>query len=281
MIEVAHPDRWATSILEGFVTVYLGTLGRMIPIYSTPSAQLETEERYSFRPTLEGRRKAQARPIGRRTWGLNAQFADPREHSLLAQFASGAWGAGPFVFVPADAPHTNLLTPAVASLDPSEVTGTQGGPVQLPDGSWAPRTVLGDGVGNVLFGSTRSPVPPSGPVSAGAWVQGAGASVRLNWYDSSGAFVGSAISTVTSSSGWVWSTISATPPAGAAGVIVSANKSSRATRPTLVWGSSTPSGWSDGQGCAKAVVSAMSRDQVLAVRGNTFSNVSFTVTEVG
>lgn len=261
--------------------VYLGSLGRMVKLPYVGSQQVQAEERYSFSSTLEGRRKAQVKPRAPRTWALSADHYRPNEHSLLSQFANGAWGPGPFVFVPADAPHTNLLTPAVASLDPSEVTATQGGPVQLPDGSWVARTVLGDGVGNVLFGSTRSPLPPSGPVSAGAWVQGAGASVRLNWYDSSGAFVGSAISTVTSSSGWVWSTISATPPAGAAGVIVSANKSSRATRPTLVWGSSTPSGWSDGQGCAKAVVSAMSRDQVLAVRGNTFSNVSFTVTEVG
>lgn len=262
------------------MTVYLGTLGRMIPIYSTPSAQIETEERYSFSTTLEGRRKARPKPIGRRTWGLNAQFADPAEHSALSAFANGAWGPGPFVFVSADAAHTNLLTPAVASLDPSVIVATQGGPVQLPDGSWAPRSVLGDGVGNVLFSSVRLPLPLSGPTSAGVWVQGAGASVRLNWYNDAGGFVGSTTSTVSSTGGWVWSTISATPPAGAVGVIVSANKASRATHPVLVWGS-VPSVWSDGQGCEKAVVSAFSRDQVLSVRGNTYSNVSFTVTEVG
>lgn len=263
------------------MTVYLGTLGRMIPIYTTPSAQLETEERYSFSTTLEGSRKAQVRPVGRRTWGLNAQFADPAEHSLLSQFANGAWGPGPFVFVPVDAPHTNLLTPAVASLDPSVITATQGGPVQLPDGSWAPRSVLGDGVGNVLFGSLQSPVPPSGQVSAGAWVQGVGATARLNWYNSAGSFIGSASSSVASPGGWVWSTLAASPPAGAVGVIVSVDKGSRVACPVLNWGSVAPLVWSDGQGCAKAVVSGFSRDQVLAVRGHTFSNVSFTVTEVG
>ena len=260
--------------------VYIGSLGRMVKLPYVGSQQVQTEERYNFSSTLEGKRKAQVKPRGPRTWALSADHFRPNEHSLLSQFADGAWGPGPFVFVSADAAHTNLLTPAVASLDPSVIVPTQGGPVQLPDGSWAPRSVLGDGVGNVLFSSVRSPLPLSGPTSAGVWVQGAGASVRLNWYNDAGGFVGSTTSTVTSSGGWVWSTISATPPAGAVGVIVSANKASRATHPVLVWGSA-PSVWSDGQGCEKAVVSSFSRDQVLAVRGNTYSNVSFTVTEVG
>lgn len=263
------------------MSVYLGTLGRMIELPYVSSQQVTTEERYAFRTSLEGRRKAQAKPIGRRTWNLSAQHFRASEHSVLSQFADGAWGAGPFWFLPADSLVSNILTPGMAALDPAVVAATQGGPVLLPDGVWAPRTVLGDGVGNVLFSSIRSPLPPSGQVSAGAWVQGVGAATRLNWYDSTGTFIGSAISSSASSGGWLWSMVAATPPAGAAGVIVSANKASRATAPALLWGSTAPLVWSDGQGCEKAVVSNMSRDQVRAIQGNSPSNVSFTVMEVG
>lgn len=263
------------------MTVYLGTLGRMIPVYSTPSAQVDVDDRYSFKTTLEGRRKAQPKPIGRRTWGLNAQFATPQDHSVLAQFANGSWGPGPFVFVPVDAPFTNVLTPGISTLKDTDVSAPQGGPAQMPNGVWAARTVLGDGVWNLLFGSTRSPLPPSGPVSAGAWVLGSGARARLNWYDASGAFLTSSVSSVTSSGGWVWSTLTANPPSNAVGVIVSGEKALRGALPDLVWGSTPPAEWSDGQGCAKAVVSSFSRDQTLVAQGNTYSNVSFTVTEVG
>lgn len=262
--------------------IYLGSLGRMIGIKCPASQNVSTEERYSFRRTLEGRVKAQPKPIGRRTWSLQTSDATtPQEHSLLSQFANGAWGPGPFVFVSADAAHTNLLSPEAANLDPEYSVQTQGGPVQLPDGSWAPRSFLGSGTENLTFTSQRSPLPPSGQISAGVWVQGAGAVVRLNWYDKDLAFLGGTSSTVASTGGWTWSTITATPIANAAGVIVSADKASRATMPVLVWGSTKPTVWSDGQGCPKAVVSSMSRDQVLAAPGNTYSNVSFTVTEVG
>lgn len=263
------------------MTVYVGSLGRMVPIYSTPSASVVAEERYSFTTTLEGRRKAQVRPVGRRTWTWSAGFADAKESAVLAQFAQGAWGPGPFVFVSADAPFTNLLTPGSSMCDPLDVAFTQGGPVELPDGTWAARSLLGDGVANVLFGSVRSPLLTGKPVSAGAWVQGSGAAARLNWYDSAGVFVGSATSTVTSSGGWVWSTLTVTPPAGAAGVIVSGAAASKAAGPVLVWGTTKPTGWVDGQGCAKAVVHGLSRSIEQSSLSGTYSNLGFTVTEVG
>lgn len=285
MIEVAHWKRWATSILEGFVTVYLGTLGRMIPIYSTPSAQLETEERYTFTRTLEGRRKAQPKPIGRRTWGLNAQFADPAEHSLLSQFASGAWGNGPFVFVSADAPVSNMLTPAVSTCGPEADIASVvsvAGPWYIGNGVYSSRSLLNTDPSVVIyFGSTRAPVVTGRKVTASAWVNGAGAAVRLFWYDANGALISSATSSVLATAVTVVrSWVTATPPANAVACLVGAVNCSRAAQPAITW-SDELLDWSEGQGCSKAVVSSVSRDQVLAVAGNTYSNVSFTVMEVG
>lgn len=267
------------------MTVYLGTLGRMIPIYSTPSAQLETEERYSFSTTLEGRRKAQARPIGRRTWGLNAKFADPSEHSLLSQFANGAWGPGPFIFVSADALVSNMLTPEAASCHPdsnSAVWVSGNGPVELPEVGWVPRSFIGNGTGPILFGSDFTPVRHGVRYSVSAFVFGEGSAVRANFYDDNGSLMGGETSTVTgNNSGFVRSHISIVPGAGVAGIVVSAVNAAITACPQISEGPGSPLSWSEGQGCAKAVVHGVSRDQVLAVPGNTFSNVSFTVSEVG
>lgn len=282
MIEVAHPDRWATSILEGFVTVYLGTLGRMIPIYSTPSAQLETEDRYSFTTTLEGRRKAQTRPVGRRTWGLNAQFADPAEHSLLSQFANGAWGPGPFVFVSADAPVTNMLTPSAAQSMIVATSGvTLGGPMLSAGGVWSPQSIMTNGATTVYFDSARYLVIGGRMLTFSADVVGGGAKVLLAFYGSAGEFISTASSTNVGVPGTATRlSVSAFPPSGAVSVQVGFSNAVQGTHPTLTW-SDRDLGWSDGQGCLKAVVHGFTRDQVLAVAGKTFSNVSFTVSEVG
>lgn len=267
------------------MTVYLGTLGRMIPIYSTPSAQLETEERYAFTRTLEGRRKAQVKPVGRRTWGLNAQFAEPNEHSLLSQFANGVWGAGPFVFVSADAPVSNMLTPEVSTCGPAAKISsviTLAGPHYLGFGEYSARSLLNTDPSVIMyFGSTRTPVAQGKAVTASAWVSGAGAAVRLFWYDSAGALITSVTSSVlATSTTTVRSWVTSVPPANAVACLVGAVNASRGAQPAITW-SDTLLPWSDGQGCPKAVVSSMSRDQVLAAPGYTFSNLSFTVTEVG
>lgn len=268
------------------MTVYLGTLGRMVELWSTPSAQVESEDRYSFATTLEGRRKAQMRAVGRRTWQLNAQYADPKEHSLLSQFASGAWGPGPFVFVSADASHTNLLSPAAASCDPALITQTafisNGGPVEVEPGVWAGRSYLNTSSSlNMTFPAT-TPVVSGKPVTGSAWVRGAGMKVSISFWDAAGSFITNSTSSGTGVAG-AWTRLSVTRssvPVNAVRVSVYASGAGRGAMPAVTW-TGTVQPWSDGQGCEKAVVTGFSRDQVLAVPGSTYSNLSFTVMEVG
>lgn len=284
MIEVAHPDRWATSILEGFVTVYLGSLGRMIPIYSTPSAHLETEERYTFTRTLEGRRKAQPKPIGRRTWGLNAQFADPAEHSLLSQFANGAWGAGPFVFVSAEAPHTNLLSPNWSLCDPSipsasSVTGA--GSVEVEPGLVMPRSYFNSDSAYVVLVPDKVPVLAGVAVTGSGYVLGSGMRVQLRFRDIHGALIQSYSSTASvGSTEWQRLNITQVPPSNAAYAEIVFNGAGRSTGPVVTWTDKVQP-WSAGNGCYEAVVDSVSSDLVLAVPGATYSSASFTVSEVG
>lgn len=268
--------------------IYLGSLGRMIGIKCPASQNVQAEERYTPSVTLEGRRKAQVRPVGRRMWSLQTSDATtPTEHSLLSQFASGAWGNGPFVFLPADAPVSNVLTPAASLSAPGEfvlasgVTVTEGAPLRTPDG-WAARSFI-KSTNNVLFlGADLVPLPPSGKVTIAAYVRGSGGAAGVAFYDSAGGSLGTSYSSVTAgASNVVRSWLTVTPPVGAVSCRVMVNSATQqAAWPSVTWTDSLQP-FGEGQGCLKAVVSSMSRDQVLAVPGSTYSNVSFTVMEVG
>lgn len=281
MIEVAHPNRWATSLLEGFVTVYLGTLGRMIPIYSTPSAQIEFEERFNFKRTVEGRRKAEVIPGGRRAWSLNAQFADPNESATLQEFANGSWGRGPFWFLSADALVSNVLPPI------TKVFGNyaNGGPMNLEGGFVSPFSMMptAGGAGTIQFvGSTEDPPAiPGMKVTGSAYIRGSGASVMIQFFSVAGTLLSShSSSPIGNPDVGVRARVTAMAPSGTASVRLTARDAILAARPAISWTDSVQP-YGDGQGCSKAVVHGVSRDQVLAVPGHTFSNLSFTVTEVG
>ncbi|MNW56936.1 hypothetical protein D3C74_346950 [compost metagenome] len=258
----------------------------MIGIKCPASQNVQAEERHSFSTTLEGRRKAQVRQAGRRTWSLQTSDATtPAEHSLLSQFAHGVWGAGPFVFVSADAPVSNMLTPEVSTCGPEAAYGahvTNVGELYIGNGVYAPRSLLSADPGSPMyFGGVRTPVVAGVRVTGSAWVNGAGARVAVFWYNAAGSFITSNTSTVTASSGTVVrSYVSALPPVGAVSCVVGGLDTVKAAQPAITWTDSAQP-WALGEGCAKAVVHGVSRDQVLAAPGNVYSNVSFTVSEVG
>lgn len=266
------------------MTVYLGSLGRMVELYTTPSAAVVAEERYSFTTTLEGRRKAQVRPIGRRTWTLNAGGAEPAEQAALMAFAQGAWGRGPFVFVSADAPFVNMLDPAASTCDPAEmVMGSGatllGSPPMLTLDGWAPRSVWKDTANGARFGAP-TPVLPGTTVTGSAYVQGAGGVVRLVFLDALGAAIATHDSTAATNT-VLRRSVTRVVPAGAVSVQLWVNAPiAQACMPAVTW-TSTVKPWGDGQGCAKAVAHGVSRDLAFTSAERTYSNLSFTVTEVG
>lgn len=265
--------------------IYLGSLGRMIGIKCPASQNVQSEERHSFSTTLEGRRKAQVKQVGRRTWSLQTSDATtPAEHSLLSQFADGAWGPGPFAFVPADAPATNLLTPGAASCDPALITSSftsNGGPAEVEPGLWVGRSYLNSSTSLNMVFPARTPILQGVPVTGSAYVRGLDMKVYISFWDAADQFISSASSSGSgSASSWSRLSVTRTPPVNAVRVAVYTNGAGRGAAPAVTW-SESAFPWSDGQGCDKAVVSSMSRDQVLAVPGSTYSNVSFTVSEVG
>lgn len=268
--------------------IYLGTLGRMVGLKCPASQQVAVDERITFEQTLGGRKVGQISPGNpKRVWQNQLSDAStPAQAGAVMAFINGEWGNGPFIYVSADAPVTNLLTPSVASCDPilAVAPGLAGGPLLTPDG-WAGRSYLNANPADPLwFGTAHTPVLEGTSVTASAYLIGAGARVRLYFYDALGANISTHLSGVPASAGAVVrSWVTTHVPPGAASCRLLAVNATAGARPAITWTSSLVD-WADGQGCAKAVIHSASRSLVMASReprGGRFSNLSFTITEVG
>lgn len=262
--------------------IYLGTLGRMVGIKCPSSQNVEFEDKYSFETTLEGKRKAQRRLLGRRSWSLQVSDATtPADQATILGFVNGEWGNGPFAFVSADAPQTNLLTPLASASLTMRSDATPGGPANLGSDGWAGSSISApSGVTELYLGVDDTPVIEGIPVTGSSWIRGAGSKVRLYWYNQSGTAIGSSTSDQSGTASWSRVSVTGFPPAGAAFVRIVGQNVTQATRPAITW---TPNmrPWAVGEGCAKAVLHAASKSVVLAAPGTVYGSVSFTVTEVG
>ena len=260
--------------------IYLGTPGRMVGISCPAEQRLNTADRFSFQTTLEGRVKAQVRPGGRRTWDLRLpRTSTPSEVAALDAFANGSWGPGPFWFVSADAPHTNLLSPGASqSVSMLNGGGSLGGPW---DTEWglAARSLLNTEAA-FLYWDTSVPVQAGKPVTGSAVLQGEG-HLRLWWRNGAGESSVTGSDSFSSPSGPVQVSVTAQPPSWAEFVTLGVSREvTRAALPAVTW-TETVMPWVSGQGCEKAVVRGMSSDLVLAIPGRTFGGAEFTVQEVG
>lgn len=270
--------------------IYFGINGRLIPVKCPSVQRVDDGERYQFAMTLEGKRKAQVVPgARRRVWDLVlGDVTTPEQVSALRGIASGAWGDGPFWFIPAEAPNTNMLEPGVASCDPAAglaSTNAPGGPLRV-EGRWFGRSLQNDSApGHIHFGGSGgglSPAPEAGsPVTASVFVEGAGAGAQVAFWDAAGDFHSAVSSSGTASAGQpVRSYVTTSVPSGAVWVSVRAVNAVRAAGPCLSW-SDKLLPFSDGRGASKVVVDQVSSDLVYTQPGRTYQNVSFTVTEVG
>ena len=263
--------------------MYLGSPGRMVGVKCPTRQRVGSSERYSFETTLEGRVKAQVVPLQRRVWDVElGQLTEPSEVATLQEFASGAWGKGPFWFVPADAPVVNMLTPDDTSMrtaeshhDPIDTP-----PMATPDG-WAARSYLNDG--NFVRLADYVPVLPGAQVTGSAYLRGSGGRVRIQFVDESHSPISLHNAPVATDQVQRMH-VTATVPADAAYVQLWITSSiTQVARPAITW-TDQPYEYGEGQGCEKAVVHAVSRDVTKAwdnPKTGRWSSLSFTVQEVG
>lgn len=273
------------------MSIYLGNLGRLVELKGPSSQSVAADDGYTFKTTLEGRVKARARSARPRQWSVDIGAATPADIANLLAFAGGEWGNGPFVWVSVDAPVTNLLTPEVARCGPQAVFSSsvsRSGPMALGDGQWSGASLTTSDPGGTLWvGASKAPVPviPGQPVTASAYVIGAGAKVRLHWVAADGSAMSGTVVSSPSGTAGAPKRLHATgvPPAGAVSCTLSTTGAPQITRPAITW-TSTLFDWHPGEGCQKAVIHGLSRNVILALREpayGRYSNASFTITEVG
>ena len=265
--------------------IYLGVLGRLAGIKCPASQNVSHGDRYSFDTTLEGRVKAQAKPVARRSWTLQTSDATtPAQVSALMDIVNGAWGVGPFVFVSAEAPVTNLLSPRAGALDPAmlDVSATISGPVLTPAGRFGRSVRHGTGE-ELLFSTEKTSVLPGEWVTGSCYADGTGAKVRIRFFNGSGVPLTQATSIETTNPGAMTRlTVSLKAPATAAYCELYGVDGVSFAAPCITW-TQEAYPYAPGAGCPKAVVDSVSSGIVLAARepGRQYQNMSFTITEVG
>lgn len=266
---------------------YFGSLGRLVRLSCASSERIGTAARYVPGVTVEGRRRVQVIPAPPRTWDLSWGLADPAEMAALSGFVTGAWGAGPFHWVPVQAQRGNLLTPREAMLvdRASNPLWTEGGPVVAADGSLAPRSMLSgrDETWASLF--VDIPCIPGQPITWTADIAGDGElspGLTSAFRDANDTQIGTGVNEYAPSVDGL-QRVSQTRIAPDDAVSFRAGisyRTKRITRPQVTW-TDGPVPYSPGHGCRAAVLDGHAEDLIAANKFGTWSTAQFTVMEVG
>lgn len=264
---------------------YLGSLGRLIGLPCASQEQSQATERYVHEFTVEGRRRTQVRPVSPRAWDVSVGVTTPRELAPLVEFTTGAWGNGPFRWVPVAAQSGNLLTPRESMLlDRAGVSPTlmeDAGPVRASDGTWSPLSVRVLASSGWVAVAREVPVIPGKPFTFSADVQGGftPGGVWVAFRDAVGNDVSTGYADAPNA-GMRRVSYSTVVPDGAAYADVGIRAATvYATRPQATW-TAGPVPWATGQGCKSAVVDGLSESLLMANRFGTYSDISFNVYEV-
>lgn len=264
---------------------YLGSLGRLIPLRCASEERVQSTARYRESFTVEGQRRVQAIPAAPRAWDVSWDLAYPAELAALAGFTSGAWGHGPWVWVPVTAYSANLLTAGEAMLTEragvSAASVQDAGPVRDSDGNWSPRSVTVTIDSGWAALARDVPVITGKPFTFSCDVQGGftPGEIHVSFVDAAGGVMGTEIRSAPNA-GMHRVSASATVPAGAVSATVGVRSGTLvATRPQATW-TSSPATFAAGAGCKSAVIEAGSEDVLALWKGVDYRSAGFTVMEV-
>lgn len=255
------------------MTGHLGTLARMVPVVPTAAQREVTPDRYLVQDA-RARRWAfdTARPDGTmlRTWDIDLGLLDQREAGLLREVLHGAWGPGPWRWVPCSAHDTNVLTPQQSLLSGVSVSGGTEGV-----DAWMPRARTGPSAVTLAAGV---PVIPGDPVTVAVEASGA-ATVTVTWRNAAGASLG----TVTASgTGTLMQRITKTviAPVEARSLDLAVSGHVYAGRPQVTWTNHVVP-WTVGGGAEQVLVQTGSVDLVALVRSGSYWGGALQIVEVG
>lgn len=267
------------------MTDYLGHAGRLIPFECETSGSIDFAPRYATANTIEGKRRAQIIPEAPRTWGGTWEATDQTQLAKLHAFMLGAWGPGPWHWVPQQAHTQNILTPKEAMLVGLTVMPSGlsiGGPVMNSEGEWEARSLV------VAITSTAAVYIRNVPVVAGTTITYSADIQRrtgipgltVGFWDEQGTSVGALAGYGDGINEMQRVSVTGQVPEGAVtmGLGVRAEVA-YLVRPQVTW-TSAPVKFSPGYGCRSAIVDEMSEELLLQTCGNSFTKTGFTIMEV-
>lgn len=263
---------------------YLGSLGRLVGLRCASTESSGATDRYVTQTAIDGQRRAQIVPGAPRTWSADWDLAYPGEGAALQGFTSGAWGPGPWHWVPVQAQHENLLTPREAMLLDFYPTGTLsvGGPLHV-NGVRAPRSLLHSRASGWSPVFRYVPVVPGRAVTWTAEINGPGGvapRLVIQMVDAAGGTISNTYGTGAVTSAVQRVSVTVTPPSNAVAFHACLDyTATRLIRPQVTW-TTGPVDYGPGHGCRSAIIDAASTSVLLSTRDRSFSSVGFTVMEV-
>lgn len=270
------------------MTSYLGDLGYLVPVAAPAVLRPRRQAPISTATTLGGTKVAQvAAGPAHREWQVQTAATTPEVAATMEAFLAGEFGVGPWWWIEVWAQTTNVLPPQVASLEAAWRSTVHGGPVILPSGDVAGRSLIASGttyIDRPAGSALRLPCVPSRPVTASAWLSSQGQDVAIIARDSAGATLATSSVGTTPGLGLQRAAATLTPPEGTHHVIVRFRGSGRIVRPALTW---TPQAlpYGAGAGCQQALVADLNQDVIQAVNDtgarDRLATWSYTVLEVG
>lgn len=259
------------------MSAFITSGGALLEVGCPSTLTRNTAQQVGFTSTLGGKRKGFIRKGGRRSWSVDVSVARPSEVSALEAVARGV---GPYGWYPPEAVIGNLLSPQASGFDPTPASATDTGLVHLPDGSLA-RSIAHTSTSPVSVGATHGgfeAVPVRGDMTVGVWAAD-GVALSGQWLDQSLSALDDWAAPAASFTGWQWTEHTLTPPMGAAYLSLTLDQGARYARPSVSWGVTARD--EGGTGCPVAVVHSPSYSPIALWEGANFTDISYSVTEVG
>lgn len=252
---------------------YIGSPARLFPVEWVTALRADTESRYTVMEASSRRwafvQTASGAPAPR-SWDV-LSTSDNESSAVLRGLAHGAYGAGPFVWMPESAYITNALTPRQSLL-----SGAAGGGVEAVDG-WSPTSILGPASTTLVTGV---PIVPGEPVTASVDVSGA-ATLQVVFRNATGGVV--TVQSVASTGTLMQRLHRTTPaaPANARTVDLVVSGHIRVTRPQVTWTHHLMP-WSFGEGARSVIIEKLTTTPFLLDGGSrdTWTTVTAILTEV-
>lgn len=251
---------------------YIGPLAHLSPVLYTRESRVEREGLYTIVEAASRTWAYASAPLAApppRRWEITLT-ADNRSVGVLEGMAAGAYGYGPFFWIPESAYISNLLTPRVAHMV------THDGPGLDTVEGWAPHSHVGPAGTTIASGV---PVLPDAPFTASVDCSGQ-AELRIIFRTATGALVSEQVATSANGGMKRMHAHVAKAPLNARQADIVISSHGMVAHPQATW-VNKPTPWSAGSGATSVIINGITTSPMgYDPRGDLFQTVTLSMSEV-